>query len=104
MDDAACVTSADQQAMNDMRAMMCQTTKNLELMSRPRTTGSDSNENERLMANFNNVQLPKLELGPLGERALNFEEWIQDSRDRVTVLSDFGQRVFDDIITSARNA
>ena len=104
IDDAASVTSADQQAMNDMRQIMLQTTKNLELMSRPRASGSDSNENERLMANFNNVQLPKLELGPLGERALNFEEGIQDSRDRVTVLSDFGQDVFDAIMTSARNA
>ena len=55
MDDAASVTSADQQAMNDMRAILYETTKNLEQLSRPRAPASDSNENERLMANFNNV-------------------------------------------------
>ena len=105
MDDAvSSAGSADQQAMNDMREIIFQTTKNLELMSRPRASGSSSNDDERVMSSFNAVQLLKLELGPLGERDLNFEEWIQDSRDRVTVVSDFGQQVFHEIIQSSRNA
>ena len=90
--------------MADMREIMIQTTKNLELVSRPRPPGSNTNDDERVMANFNAVPLLKLELGPLGERSLNFEEWIQDSRDHVTVVSDFGQQVFDEIIQSSRSA